>query len=47
MAQPQLAKGIVVDSVERLAPTAMLNDQWNVVKELVAATSDLIMQKAG
>ncbi|MCE2716778.1 MAG: chromosomal replication initiator protein DnaA [Pseudomonadota bacterium] len=37
MAQPQLAKGIVVDSVERLAPTAMLNDQWNVVKELVAA----------
>lgn len=37
MAQPQLAnKGIVVDSAERLAPTAMLKDQWNVVKELVA-----------
>lgn len=37
MAQPQLAnQGIVVASADRLAPTTMLKDQWNMVKELVA-----------
>ena len=37
MAQPQLVdQGSVVASVDRLIPTAMLKDQWNMVKELVA-----------
>ena len=37
MAQPQLVdQGAVVASVDRLSPTAMLKDQWNMVKELVA-----------
>ncbi|MBP9828871.1 MAG: chromosomal replication initiator protein DnaA [Proteobacteria bacterium] len=38
MAQPQLAnQGIAAAPAERLTPTAMLKDQWNMVKELVAA----------
>ena len=37
MAQPQLVdQGAVVASVDRLSPTAMLKDQWNMVKALVA-----------
>ena len=37
MAQPQLVdQGAVVASVDRLSPTAMLKDQWNMVKELIA-----------
>ena len=37
MAQPQLVdQGAVVASVDRLSPTTMLKDQWNMVKELVA-----------
>lgn len=37
MAQPQLVdQGAVVASVDRSSPTAMLKDQWNMVKELVA-----------
>ena len=38
MAQPQLVnQGTVVTTVDRLVPTAMLKDQWNMVKEIVAA----------
>lgn len=37
MAQLQLVNRDVVEPVDRLAPTPMLKDQWNMVRELVAA----------
>jgi chromosomal replication initiator protein len=38
MAQPQLVnQEAVITTVDRLTPTTMLKDQWNIVKEIVAA----------
>lgn len=38
MAQPQLVnQGTVVTTADRLVPTTMLKDQWNMVKEIVAS----------
>ena len=38
MAQPQLVdKEIVVTGFDRLPPTSMLQDQWNMVKQVVAS----------
>lgn len=37
MAQPQLVNQETVIITDRLTPTAMLKDQWNIVKEIVAA----------
>lgn len=38
MAQPQLVnQETAITTVDRLTPTTMLKDQWNIVKEIVAA----------
>ena len=36
MIQPVLAQTAFSSTTERLAPTAMLQDQWNMVRKLVA-----------